>query len=173
MTYLILLLVVGFLVYAALRHFLRGKRLSVRQFFAIYIATMLGILLVVLGVRGLLHPLFAALGAALPFLLRALFWLPRALQLAGLYRFFKSMGARPGAGGGPGAGTRGSAAMTEAEALHILGLGRDAQEADIIAAHRKKMQKAHPDRGGSTAEASRLNAARDLLLRLRGKGKRP
>ena len=172
MTYLILLLVACFLLYAALRHFLRKKGLSVRQFFAIYIATLLGILLVVLGVRGLLHPLFAALGAALPFLLRAVFWLPRALQLAGLFRAFKSMGGRASAGGAQGR-ARGSAAMTEAEALHLLGLGQDAKEADIIAAHRKKMQKAHPDRGGSTADAARLNAARDLLLRLRGKGKRP
>lgn len=58
-------------------------------------------------------------------------------------------------GGGP---------MTRAEALAVLGLEEGASPTDIRAAHRRLMQTAHPDRGGSDWLASRVNEARDLLL---------
>jgi len=54
--------------------------------------------------------------------------------------------------------------MTRAEALDVLGLQEGASEADIRTAHRRLMQSAHPDRGGSDWLASRVNAARDELL---------
>lgn len=56
-------------------------------------------------------------------------------------------------------------AMTETLALEILGLGSDASREDITAAHRRLMQKMHPDRGGSDYLAQRINQARDFLLR--------
>ncbi|WP_431303559.1 hypothetical protein [Sediminicoccus sp. BL-A-41-H5] len=54
--------------------------------------------------------------------------------------------------------------MTRAEALSVLGLAEGASEEQIRAAHRRLMQSAHPDRGGSDWLASRVNEARDLLL---------
>jgi DnaJ-domain-containing protein 1 len=53
----------------------------------------------------------------------------------------------------------------EAEARAILGVGPDAGEAEIRQAYRARMARAHPDRGGGHAEAARLTAARDRLLK--------
>jgi hypothetical protein len=53
----------------------------------------------------------------------------------------------------------------DAEARAILGVGPTATAAEIRGAYRTKMARAHPDRGGSNAEAARLTAARDRLLR--------
>ncbi len=55
--------------------------------------------------------------------------------------------------------------MNQDEALAILGLDESADKADIIAAHRVLMQKLHPDRGGNDYLASKLNEARDFLLK--------
>lgn len=55
----------------------------------------------------------------------------------------------------------------DAEARSILGVAADATPAQIRAAYRTKMARAHPDRGGSHADAARLTAARDRLLRTR------
>ena len=55
-------------------------------------------------------------------------------------------------------------AMTRAEAYDILGLEPGARETDIRAAHLRLMQAAHPDHGGSTWLAARINQARDTLL---------
>lgn len=69
-----------------------------------------------------------------------------------------SFGAGQGAGGGDGG------AMSRSEALALLGLGENASNADIVAAHRKLMQKLHPDRGGTDYLAAKINQAKDFLL---------
>jgi curved DNA-binding protein CbpA len=54
--------------------------------------------------------------------------------------------------------------MSRREALHVLGLEEDATDAAIIEAHRRLMQRVHPDRGGSAFLAQQLNEARRVLL---------
>jgi DnaJ-domain-containing protein 1 len=59
--------------------------------------------------------------------------------------------------------------MTTSEAYAVLGLDQNATEKEVIATHRKLMQKIHPDRGGSNYLAAKINQAKDLLVSRKGK----
>lgn len=67
-----------------------------------------------------------------------------------------------GQGGAPGAGT-----MSEQEAYEILGLQPGASEDAVREAHRALMKRIHPDAGGTSGLAARVNQAKDVLVKQR------
>jgi hypothetical protein len=68
------------------------------------------------------------------------------------------------AGGHAGTPSGEAHAMERADALAVLGLPESATKEQIIEAHRKLIQKVHPDRGGNDYLAGQINRARDILL---------
>ncbi len=56
-------------------------------------------------------------------------------------------------------------AMPIGEAYLILGLAPGAGRDDVSAAYRNLMKRLHPDQGGTSYLASRVNEARDVLLK--------
>jgi len=132
----------------------------------------LALVLVGLAVTGRAHWLVGLLGAALPFVRRLALSLAQAKLFAWLGG--KVTGAPPPNGAGP-SGRGGerrpppSVEMDAAEARRTLGVGEDAGPDEIREAHRRLMQRMHPDRGGSPELASRINRAKDVLLGSRSK----
>jgi hypothetical protein len=56
-------------------------------------------------------------------------------------------------------------AMSRSEALKVLGLEEGASEEQIRAAHRRLILQIHPDKGGTSYLAAKINEAKDVLLR--------
>jgi DnaJ domain len=88
-------------------------------------------------------------------------------DLLAAYLDRREPGWREYAQGDAGASARPADAgkMTEREAYQILGLQPGASPEEISRAHRSLIKKLHPDQGGTTYLAARINEAKDVLLR--------
>ena len=62
-------------------------------------------------------------------------------------------------------GRSGAGAMSQDEAYEVLGLRQGSGREDIVRAHRTLIKKWHPDHGGSTDLAARVNEAKEVLMR--------
>jgi hypothetical protein len=117
--------------------------------------------LVVLAATGRMHWLYAlggSIAAFMPRIISALRYLPLINRFRQQYTQQKSQQS-----GQQSARAR-SGKMTAEEAREILGLKPGASREEIIKAHKRMMQKVHPDRGGSDFLAAQINQAKDTLL---------
>ena len=55
--------------------------------------------------------------------------------------------------------------MGRQQAADILGVEINASDEEVRMAHKKLMQKIHPDRGGSELLAKQINTAKDVLMK--------
>jgi hypothetical protein len=60
---------------------------------------------------------------------------------------------------------RASGAMSKDEAYEVLGLQKGASREEVVRSHRSLMKKLHPDHGGTTDLAARVNEAKEVLMR--------
>lgn len=114
--------------------------------------------LLVLVATGRAHWLFAIVGALLPLAKTAL---GLGLQFFPLWKQKQQTAGKP-----PSAGP-----MSVREAMDTLGLKGDEQALtrdEVVSAHRKLMQKLHPDRGGNDFLAAKVNEAKELLIKWLG-----
>ena len=158
---LILLLLAYWGVAALSKRFNLSRRQ--RRWLWIFVVAVLAIVVLVATGRLSWHALFAPVGVAFAFLLKALPALFRLLPLWQLFQHWRGGGGAQGEQSRPP--DRESAPMTRQQALEILGLPQDADRAAVIQAHRDLMHKIHPDRGGSDYLAKRINQAKDYLLK--------
>jgi DnaJ family protein C protein 19 len=110
--------------------------------------------LLILVVTGRIPWLFAMLSAATP-------WINKALTMKSMWQRFN--GSKPTEP--PPAGPISAVEMTSEEALEVLGLEKGATDSEISLAHKKLIQKIHPDKGGSGYLASQINKAKETLLK--------
>jgi hypothetical protein len=157
--YLILLFIfIAFL----LRAFLKTAPDKMAKSIKTILLSLAGLVVLLLIATGRMNWLFAFIGILIAYVSRLV---PILLRYAPyLHRLWLEFSASKQGSSRRQNSPESNGKMTPAEAYQVLGLKMGASEQDIIAAHRKLMQKIHPDRGGSDYLAAKINLAKKILL---------
>ncbi|MCG7198281.1 molecular chaperone DnaJ [Marinobacter pelagius] len=123
-----------------------------------------GALLLFMVLTGRVHVITAAIAAVIPLLRKVPSLLKYAPALARMMgreipdprEYSGQQSART-----PPSGSE----MSEREACEVLGVEPGCPKEDVIAAHRRLIQKLHPDRGGNDYLAAKINEAKQVLLK--------
>lgn len=137
--------------------YVQGKADDERRSY--YISLLIGLTaagLIALSVTGRVHWLAGVVGGAIPFV--------RQYILQHVYHRLSGQRNQSDEQSQQKPQANSSSTINREQALAVLGLTDQPSEEEIVAAHRKLMQKFHPDRGGNDYLASQLNAAKDLLI---------
>ena len=124
--------------------------------------SIIGSIVAVLGllaITGHLNVITAAIAALIALLPRAMKFLKYLPFISRLYQQQKQ-GPQQAQTPPP----RGKKTMNIDEAMEVLGLKPGYTKEEVVKAHRRMMQKVHPDRGGSDYLAAQINQAKDTLL---------
>lgn len=134
------------------------------------VVVAVGALCTLLVATGRLHVVGGLIAALVPFAHRG--W--RAFQLWLLWRRIRNAGTDGGAGSHQQDAHDAqnppphSGGMRLEEARDVLNVPADAGRDEIVKAHRRLIQKVHPDHGGSDELAARVNEAKEVLLKTLG-----
>ena len=151
------------LAYLALRWFLNTAPEKLAYYIRVVFFVAIALLVLYFIATGRLNWVFAMLGIFIAFIVRLLPLLLRfAPDLQRLWLFFRRNKQNQSGGADYADKNR---KMTVAEAYEILGLKPGAAKQDIIQAHRKLIQRNHPDHGGTDYLAAKINLAKNILIK--------
>jgi hypothetical protein len=159
--YLILLLVI--IAFFGLRTFLKASPTVLAKYARVLFLSIICLVLLYLTATGLLNWLFALIGVVIASLFR---FMPALIHYAPhIRKLWEEFSGSKQDASHRQSNSSAKGKMSVEEAYEVLGLKPEASEQEIIAAHRKLMQKIHPDRGGSDYLAAKINLAKKILLK--------
>ncbi len=159
--YLFLLLAV--IIYFSFKALLRKPPEVIAQHIRTGALFALGGVFIFLGITGHLNGFFALIGVIFAFMLRLM---PLILNHAPtLHKLWQKFSNDTTTSSSKRQNSHTTENMSTTEAYAVLGLKPNATNEEIISAHRKLVQKTHPDRGGSDYLTAKINLAKKILLK--------